>query len=136
MGEMGQMKRDVFFRLMEMAGRVFIHVLHSDAVKLGRRGFIGPEQTEGIVLVLNSGMKFTWDADGIRASLVFGSSTEKCFIPHEEIVSIYSPELRAQLSIGPEEAGVRPRKRRTHRNVIKVDFRKKGPPGLHGPVHS
>lgn len=123
-----ELKRDVFYRFLEQVGRAFIHVRHSDSVRLGRRGFVGQEKEQGIVLVLNSQMKFAWDEDGIKATLVFGSAPEKCFIPSEDIIAVYSPELGAQLTFSPmlkpdEEEGPG-EKQEAEDNVIKVDFSK------------
>jgi hypothetical protein len=43
--DLGDLMKDVFFRLMDMSGRVFIHVRYSEAVSVGRRGFLPEENT-------------------------------------------------------------------------------------------
>jgi hypothetical protein len=139
--ELGEIKKEVFFRLLELAGRVYIVVRYSDEVRIGMRGFSEEERQGGLVLVFNRGMQFAWEPSGIKASLVFGSSIEKCFIPEEDIVAVYSPELGVQLALLPEEARTEQRGPGGHGregaekpfeervsskagNIIKVDFRK------------
>jgi hypothetical protein len=135
MDNLTDLKKDVFFRLLEMAGRVFVIVRHSDSVEVGRRGFLEEEMENGLVLVFNRKMKFIWDDDGIHATLVFGTAAEKCFIPPEDIISVYSPELKVHLvttlegdtkedeeskdSKPGDETG-------SDKKVIKVDFKKRG----------
>jgi len=117
-----------------MAGRVFIHVRYSDDVLIGDRGFLAEEKEKGLVLVFNAGMKFQWNEQGISATLGFGPKTEKCFIPPESIISVFSPDLNAQFSVSPAaaapEAGQRKQMLRnvhslSKQKVIKVDFSKK-----------
>ncbi|NIR17567.1 MAG: hypothetical protein GWN86_28125 [Desulfobacterales bacterium] len=139
-------KRDVFYRLLDIAGRAFVLVQYSDDVTIGRRGFNSEEKENGIVLVFNNNMRFTWDSTGIHASLVFGGMLEKCFIPSKDIVSIYSPDAKVQLSVDPshemeqedtEDTGKK--KVESHHTehvgedgkVIKVDFHKRD--GHHEP---
>jgi hypothetical protein len=133
-----ELKRDVFTRFLDEAGKVFVLVRYSDAVRIGRRGFLPEERKDGMVLVFNRKMKFTWDGSGLHATLVFGDSPEKCFIPPEEITAIYSPELGAQFVVSPEAVDIRQeagasgkgrRKRGRRRsesadNLIEVDFRR------------
>jgi hypothetical protein len=94
-------KRDVFYRLLDMEGRVFVLVQYSKDVVMGRRGFTEQEEENGIVLVFNKDMRFTWDEGGINASLVFGGVLQKCYIPSRDIIAIYSPDAKVQLTIDP-----------------------------------
>jgi len=95
------LKRDVFARLLEAAGRVFILVRYSGAARIGNRGFTEEEKKNGLVLVFTTGMKYAWDDAGIHASLVFASSPQKCFIPVGDIIAVHSPELGVQFAISP-----------------------------------
>lgn len=141
--ELKDIKRDLFFRLMEDAGRVFIHVTPSMELEIGRRGLVGDEINNGITLVFNSRMKFDWSEYGIEATLAFGSTPEKCFIPEAAIVEIYSPELKVQfVSEPPPEVksaqGKKPQKKqgsdkkaplhveKAEGNMITVDFTRGG----------
>ena len=137
--ELAEIKRDLFFRLLDDAGRVFIHVRPSMDLEIGRRGLVGEELKNGITLVFNSRMKFLWGDYGIEATLVFGTTPEKCFIPSEAIDSVYSPEMKVELSMeltdrppGPDERGRQgdhaagsSAVRKAEGNVIEVDFHKK-----------
>lgn len=138
MAGLSELKKKVFFGFMEEVGRAYILIRHSEGVSIGRRGFLPEEKEKGLVLVLNEKMNFTWDETGISANLVFGSSAEKCFIPSEDIVAIYSPELDAQFLVSPEEkpgrdespgeAEAAPEGEEGDRDpdkVIKVDFKKR-----------
>ncbi len=139
---MNNLKKHVFFELLNLAGRVFILVRYSDNVVLGKRGFTAEERENGIVLVFNPKMNFAWDEYGITVTLVFGTSPQRCFIPLEDITAIYSPELNTQFITAPQ--GEESRKSRTKKNiqtrdhagddiqspepsenVIKVDFTRK-----------
>jgi len=93
---LNNLKKQIFFEFLDMAGRVMVLVKHSPDVVIGNRGFIGEEKESGIILVFNPKMKFTWDEYGISATLVFGAVPQKCFIPAGSIEAIYSAELNAQ----------------------------------------
>ncbi len=130
--DLADLKKHVFFELLDMAGRVFIHVSYSDDVLIGERGFLTEEKEKGLILVFNTGMKFEWNEQGISATLGFGTKTEKCFIPPESITSIFSPELNAQFSVAPAtkeavkgKAAVQKAGFQSKEKVIKVDFGKK-----------
>ncbi len=130
-----ELKKQIFFELLDLAGRVFVLVRHSDDVVIGKRGFLPEEMEKGLVLVFNKKMHFQWDEPGITAKLGFGATQEQCFIPVDDILSVFSPELLAQFTVSPEEkkitvepAGSRPAEpeRKTAREkVVKVDFKKK-----------
>jgi hypothetical protein len=127
-----ELRKQIFFDMLALAGRVFVAVRYADDVVIGNRGFLPQEKEKGIILVFNQKMKFTWDDKGITATLVFGSTPEKCFIPQERIMNIFSPELNAQFSTFPEEkaaahAALRDveKKAQAEEKVIKVDFGKK-----------
>lgn len=135
---MNELKKNVFYGMLEMAGRVFIVARYSENAVIGNRGFTEDERKNGIVLVFNRNMNFSWDDTGITSTLVFGTSPQKCFIPADDIVAVYSPELNSQFitqpkssegtqqkpvegqagSFGEEDAGPK---------VVKVDFTKKKP---------
>ncbi|MEO5360284.1 MAG: ClpXP protease specificity-enhancing factor SspB [Nitrospirota bacterium] len=97
MSKLNELKKTVFYELLNVMGRVFVIVRYSDDVQIGTRGFLKAEKENGLVLVFNSKMNFTWDKDGlIAANLVFGTKTEDCLIPVEHIIAVYSPELQTQ----------------------------------------
>lgn len=135
-----KLKREVFERIMEMTGRVFILVKHSDQVRVGRRGFSEEEKQSGLVLVFNSKMSFAWNDGGIEGTLLFGGKPEICHIPSECITLVYSPELGAQFYANPVRDSAEQTLKKivaatetpTDENaeketkVIKVDFSKKG----------
>jgi len=109
---LNELKKTVFYEMLNMAGRAFIVVRYSDGVIIGKRGFTEEEMKNGLVLVFNRRMNFSWDDSGITASLVFGTSPQRCFIPADDIVMIYSPELNSQFITasqpskeGPEDKG-------------------------------
>jgi hypothetical protein len=135
---MGELKRTVFFGMLELADRVFIVVQHSENVVIGNRGFTEDEMKKGLVLVFNSRMQFSWDDSGVSTTLVFGTTPQKCFIPIDDVMVIYSPELNAQFMAGPLQLpkGEDSRKEDTGKaqkafkvsegsKVVKVDFKKK-----------
>ncbi len=130
-----ELKKQVFYDLLNIVGRVFIAVRYSDDVVIGRRGFLPEEKEKGLVLVFNQKMHFTWDDIGISTTLAFGTTPEKCFIPQESIMTIFSPELNAQFSALPKEGEdvkekpikKNPSDKKVPRDqkVISVDFKKK-----------
>ena len=131
--DLTDLKKYVFFELLELSGRVFIHVKYSEGVMIGERGFLAEEKEKGLILVFNDRMKLEWNEQGISATLGFGTRTEKCFIPSESIISVFSPDLNAQFSVSPAAQEARKRKQAVKKahsisteKVIKVDFGKKG----------
>ena len=130
--ELNELKKQVFYGLLALAGRVFILVEYADGVVIGTRGFLPEEKEKGIVLVFNNKMNFQWGDSGISVKLVFGTTTQQCFIPPDAILSIFSPEISAQFSVSPEKS-VSPqpaghgRKERpaSGGKIVKVDFKKK-----------
>jgi hypothetical protein len=127
-----ELKKNIFYGLLNLAGRVFILVRYSDNVRIGERGFLPEEQENGIILVFNQKMNFEWNEDGISATLGFGTKAEKCFIPPQSIISVFSPDMNAQFSVSGEETAV-PEKTAADKKeisseddkVIKVDFNRK-----------
>jgi hypothetical protein len=128
------LKKQIFFEMLDLAGRVFVLIRHSDSVVIGRRGFLPGEKEKGLVLVFNRKMHFQWDEPGITAKLVFGSTPEQCFIPNDDILSIFSPELLCQFTVSPDEKGIaetavphstQPERKTAGKKVVKVDFKKK-----------
>jgi hypothetical protein len=132
---LNELKKQVFFHLLDLAGRVFVLVRHSDNVVIGKRGFLPEEKEKGLVLVFNRKMNFTWDDPGISARLVFGATSESCFIPPDDVVSVFSPELLAQFTVSAEEkqateiASAPPEGKRQKKalkgKVVRVDFTRK-----------
>ena len=72
----------------------------------------------------------------ISATLVFGNTSEQCFIPDGAVLSIFSPELSAQFSVSPkDEEGsrqdaekavpIKPGAGERGKKVVQVDFQKK-----------
>lgn len=91
------LKKHTFYELLSETGRVMILVKYSPDVVIGRRGFVGDEKKAGLTLAFNERIKFVWDDYGITATLAFGTSSQKCFIPAGSIAAVYSPEMRVQL---------------------------------------
>lgn len=133
------LKKNVFFELLNLAGRVFIVVRHSEAIDLGRKVFTEDEKKNGMTLVFTERMAIQWDAAGISTTLTFGSQPHRCFIPSADILAIYSPDLQVQLTTAGDEPAENnadsaacgasclkhqpPRKKRG--KVIAVDFAKR-----------
>lgn len=128
------LKREVFYRLLETAGRVFILVRYSEDVEIGRRGFLPEEVENGLVLVFNRRMRYSWDDFYLKANLNFGTAVERCCIPSDAITAVYSPELGTQLVITPtsgegdtdgEDSDGMVVRSSAGEKVIKVDFKKR-----------
>lgn len=138
---LNDLKKHTFFSLLEEAGRVFVQVMPSDDAVLGTRGFLPGEKEKGIVLVFNSGMNFNWGEHGISARLVFGTAAQECFIPADDIIAVFNPDLGARLIMEPGAKGPSGRPSRAQKKpeppgmlndgqeedgkLIKVDFRKR-----------
>lgn len=129
-----ELKKQVFYDLLNIVGRVFIAVRYGNDVVIGNRGFLPQEREKGLVLVFNRKMNFIWDDVGLTTTLAFGTTPEKCFIPRESIMTIFSPELNAQFSAlskegesseEPQKKIKTEKKTSSGKKVISVDFRKK-----------
>mgnify|MGYP001457267374 CR=1 FL=1 len=133
------LKKNVFFELLNLAGRVFLVVRHSEAIDLGRKTFTEEEKKNGMTLVFTERMSIHWDAAGISTTLTFGSQPYRCFIPSADILAIYSPDLQVQLTTAGDEQAEnsadsaccgascqkQPPPRKKHGKVIAVDFAKR-----------
>jgi hypothetical protein len=129
-----ELKKQVFFEMLDLAGRVFVLVRHSDNVVIGRRGFLPEEKEKGLVLVFNKEMNFQWEQSGISAKLVFGATPERCFIPNDDILSVFSPELLAHFTVSTDEKHgsettscrtAEPQRKSSAVKVVQVDFKRK-----------
>lgn len=99
MASLNELKRKMFFDLLELAGRVFVIVKYSEDVIIGTRGFLKDEEQNGLILVFNERMHFIWSDETIEAHLVFGTQSQHCFIPVDSVVAVYSPELQVQFIV-------------------------------------
>ncbi|MCX8070497.1 MAG: ClpXP protease specificity-enhancing factor SspB [Thermodesulfovibrionales bacterium] len=137
---MNALKETIFFSLMDLAGRVYIIVHYSEDVIIGKRGFTNDEKNNGLVLVFNQKMNFQWDGDVITAKLGFGNTIEKCYIPVNNIVCIFSPDINARFLVDYMPKQKEDKKQKLKQNikshsqsddtkgqskVITVDFSKK-----------
>jgi hypothetical protein len=118
---LNNLKKHIFFEFQNLVGRAFVLVRYSDEVILGNRGFTAEEKQNGIILVFNSRMNFLWDDYGITATLVFGTSPQKCFIPVDNIIAVYSPELNAQFVASPQPIDSQ---KESEKSVKKIEHRK------------
>lgn len=96
---LNELKKYVFFEILKLVGRVFIIVDYDESVVIGKRGFLPEEKERGLILVFNTKMKFNFDENGITATLIFGNTPEKCYIPVDAIAGVFSPDLRVQLTV-------------------------------------
>lgn len=96
--KLNDLKKNVFFELLNIAGRVYMVVRYSPNVDLGRKVFTEDEKTNGLTLVFTTRMNIQWDSVGLATMLTFGSQAYRCFIPAEDILAIYSPDLQVQLT--------------------------------------
>jgi hypothetical protein len=131
------LKKKVFYEILDIIGRVFVVVRYADDVMIGSRGFLPEEKESGLVLVFNRKMNFAWPGDAIECTLVFGTSPQQCYIPSEHIVAISSPELSTQLIVAPYPAAARQKAADEQPaatqqpvedqggNVVQVDFKRK-----------
>ncbi len=126
---LNELKRHIFYELLDLSGRVFVVVRNAENVIIGNRGFLPEEEEKGLILVFNKGMQFQWDDFGIDARLVFGTTPQHCIVPAEHIMGVYCPELNSQFlcltDIGPKPAVESTTGKEKPSKVVKVDFRKK-----------
>ena len=129
---LNELKKQVFYGFLDLAGRVFLLVEYVDGVIIGTRGFLPEEKEKGIVLVFNKNMDFQWSDAGISARLVFGTAPQQCVIPPNAIISIFSPDISAQFSVWPEKSATDGTTGASSEGgpssdgkVVKVDFQKK-----------
>ncbi len=140
---LNELKIKTFYELLDLAGRVFLIIRYSEDVRIGTRGFLPEEKKNGLVLVLNKKMKFSWEDGVLECRLVFGSKPHSCLIPEDHIIGVHSPELNTQLIIAPymsDEKEQDQEERKSEKseeslailspsksgdNVVKVDFTRK-----------
>ena len=93
--------QNLFYDLLNDYGCAFVVVKHSDRTIIGNRGFTDEEKDKGLILVFNNRnhRNLQWTEDGsIVAALGFGTNNriENCFIHHEDIIAVFSPEARVK----------------------------------------
>jgi hypothetical protein len=93
--------QNLFYDLLNDYGRAFIVVKYSDQTIIGNRGFTDEEKEKGLILLFNNRnyRNLQWTEDGnIVAVLGFGVNNriENCFIHHEDIIAVFSPEARVK----------------------------------------
>jgi hypothetical protein len=94
--------QNLFYNLLNDYGRAFMLVKYSDRTIIGNRGFTDEEKEGGLILVLNNRnhRNLQWTEDGsIAATLSFGvnNKMENCFLHHEDIVAVFSPDAKVKL---------------------------------------
>jgi len=105
----------LFYDLWNDFGSVYLSVKHSDATRIGKRGFTDDEKKQGLILVFNdrTNDKLVWDDDGnLSCVLAFGTRKEDVYIHHDDLVGVFSPDgavqfLRGDMNkkpAGPPEA--------------------------------
>jgi hypothetical protein len=134
--DLNSLKKHIFFEFINMAKRAFILIRYSEDVVLGRRGFTEDEKENGIVLVFNNRMNFQWDDYGITVTLVFGTSPQKCFIPADDIIAVYSPELNAQFVTSPSPPQLRHQSQVSGQEGHGSHLSKQGQKGLKDKKHT
>ena len=65
--------QNLFYDLLNDYGRAFVVVKYSDRTIIGNRGFTDEEKEKGLILLFNNRI-------------------ENCFIHHEDIIAVFSPE--------------------------------------------
>jgi len=134
--------QNLFYDLLNDYGRAFVVVKHSVWTIIGNRGFTDEEKNKGLIMVFNSRnhKNLQWTEDGsIVAALGFGTNNriENCFIHHEDIIAVFSPEASVKFdrwdvreAKDPLEVSELPketeRERPVEERIISLDdFRKK-----------
>lgn len=139
---------DIMFRESEA---FFIHCAPHPGLKIGRRGLLDKEKTEGIVLVFGeySSRNLSWDDNFLYCELQFQKQWEFISIPYESILKIFDKEAQfliqcavyesKESSEGVKSTGTKSEKEaadkekratateETDSKIIEVDFSKKKP---------
>jgi len=88
--------KNLFYDLLNDYGKAYIIVKYSDLTTIGNRRFTAEEKEKGLVLVFthNNYRRMHWTEEGdIVVALSFGSNRlENCFIHHDDIIALYSPD--------------------------------------------
>ncbi len=101
----------LFYDLWNDFGSVYLVVKHSEATRIGRRGFTDDEKKQGLILVFNDRTNDTleWDDDGnLSCVLAFGTRKEDVYIHHDDLAGVFSPDaavqyLRGDMDKKPDE---------------------------------
>ena len=88
--------KNLFYDLLNDFGKAYIIVKYSDLTTIGNRGFTVEEKEKGLILVFtkNNHRRLNWTEEGnIIVALSFGNNRlENCFIHHDDIIALYSPD--------------------------------------------
>jgi len=143
---MRKFKKGILDLLFDHYDKFYLHIAPLKRVFIGRRGFVGDEQKNGLVLVFgpNSYKTLQWDEEYMYLDMKFSGKWESIVIPFDAIVAAFDdparPSFIMRFTIDQDETGSldethrskrengKPSKRvkSTRDNVVKVDFSKKG----------
>jgi hypothetical protein len=88
--------KNLFYDLLNDYGKVYIIVKYSELTTIGNRGFTAEEKEKGLILVFthNNHRRMQWTEEGnIIVAISFGNNRlENCFIHHDDIIALYSPD--------------------------------------------
>jgi len=109
--------KNLFYDLLNDYGKVYIIVKYSDLTTIGNRGFTAEEKEKGLVLVFtrNNHRRMHWTEEGnIIVAVSFGNNRlENCFIHHDDILALYSPDAMVKFDrwdiLNIEEATKQPK---------------------------
>ena len=87
---MNRLKEKTISAALEMSGRIYIHASPHEELFIGKRGLIGQEEKNGIVLLISesSCRNLEIGQSGISAELRFAGIWENVFIPYESIDAV------------------------------------------------
>jgi hypothetical protein len=144
--KMKKFKKSILNLLFDYYDKFYIHVAPLKSVVIGKRGLVGEEQENGLVLVFgaNSYKALKWDDEYMYVDMRFSGKWETVQVPFDAIVAAFDepsqPSFIMRFTVAPDEVDVASEETKktkkesskssgrlasTRDNVVKIDFSKK-----------
>ena len=131
---MNSIKEKVITTAMNERERIYIHAYPHEKLSIGKRGLIGNERSDGIVLSISpaSCTDFRFEETGLSMRLRFSGVWENVFIPFEAIDAVLdnlnTPSFVFNFPKNSDRNDTKPapvKKDRQQAEIIRPDFTKK-----------
>lgn len=129
---MNKIKKLTINAALECYSKIYIHANPHPELAIGRRGLVGDEQNNGIVLAISSTScsDFEMTEDRFTAQMRFAGSWEDVFVPLEAIDAILDELSMPEYVVNFPRSLRKPVKKepkpeKTGGKIVKLDFNKK-----------
>ena len=132
---MSSLEEKIISATLDSKERVYLHVSPHEKLLIGKRGLVGPEQTNGIILSINasSAAELAFNENEIYVKLRFAGKWEDVFIPYEAVTAVFDDLKSPTIAINFIKHTLKPATKNINTNseektdgkIIRPDFTKR-----------